>query len=260
MDLPVGGKRVIVTAGGTGIGKAIVDTFISNGARVHTCDVIEERLDECRQTWPDLGTTVADVSDPLQVERLFEEATTHLGGLDVLVNNAGISGPTGPVDTLQPDDWDQTMKVNINGQFYTARLAVPLLKAAGGGNIINISSTAGIFGYPLRSPYAASKWAVIGFTKTLAMELGEFGIQANAICPGTVDGPRMDRVMSAEAEANGVPIEKIREGYLGQVSMRTFVSGYDIANMALFLCTEAGQKISGQALSVDGNGETLRTL
>ena len=253
------GLRVMITAAATGIGRAIAEAFLENGASVHICDIDEQALAACRAALPEIGTTVADVSDPDQVDRFFEEAITHLGGLDVLVNNAGISGPTGLVEEISPEAWDRTMAVNINGQFYCTRRAVPLLKAAGGGSIINISSTAGLFGYALRSPYTASKWAVIGFTKTLAMELGEFAIRVNAICPGSVDGPRMDRVIAAEAKALNVAPEVVRHGYLKQVSMRTFINPRDIANMILFLCSEAGGKISGQALSVDGHTETLRT-
>ncbi len=151
------------------------------------------------------------------------------------------------------------MAVNVNGQFYCARRAVPLLKAAGGGSIINIASTAGFLGCPLRSPYVASKWAVIGFTKTLAMELGEFDIRANAICPGSVDGPRMDAVIAAEAQARDISSQTIRQKFLAQASMRTFIAARDVANMVLFLCSEAGRKISGQTFTVDGHTETLRS-
>ncbi|MGB0386664.1 MAG: SDR family oxidoreductase [Ardenticatenaceae bacterium] len=253
------GLRVMITAAAVGIGRAIAEAFLESGAQVHICDIDEARLAACQAALPGIGTTVADVSDPDQVDELFENAIKQLGGLDVLVNNAGISGPTGLVEELTPEGWDRTMAVNINGQFYCTRRAVPLLKAAKGGSIINLSSTAGLFGYPLRSPYAASKWAVIGFTKTLAMELGEFGIRVNAICPGSVDSPRMDRVIAVEAQVRNVPPEVVRNGYLKQVSMRTFIDYRDIANMVLFLCSDAGNKISGQALSVDGHTETLAT-
>ncbi len=258
MEVNCQGMRVIITAGGSGLGRAMAQTFLENGARVHICDVVEQRLADCRTEWPDIGTTLSDVADPQQVEQLFQEATAHLGGLDVLLNNAGISGPTGRVDELTPEDWDRTIAVNINGQFYCTRMAVPLLKAAGGGSIINLSSTAGLMGYPLRSPYAASKWAVIGLTKTLAMELGEFNIRVNAICPGPVDGPRMDSVIAAEAKAMNVPEDTIREAYYQQTSLRTFISPQDVANMVLYLCSEAGCRISGQAITVDGHSETLR--
>lgn len=258
MQVDCRGLRVLVTAGAAGIGRAIAETFLENGARVHICDVVEARLAACQSVLPEIGVTRADVSDPVQVDRLFAEAAAHLGGLDVLVNNAGISGPTGPVDELAPEDWDRTMAVNINGQFYCTRRAVPMLKTAGGGSIINLSSTAGFLGYPLRTPYAASKWAVIGFTKSLAMELGQFGIRVNAICPGPVEGPRMDAVIAAEARATGVPENDVRAAYYRQTSLHTFVSRQDIANMVLFLCSPAGSKISGQAVTVDGHTETLR--
>ena len=201
---------------------------------------------------------MADVSDPEQVDQLFSEVASHLGGLDVLVNNAGIAGPTGLTEELEPADWERTIAVNLNSQFYCARRAIPLLKTAGGGLIVNISSSAGLFGYPLRSPYAASKWAIVGFTKTLAMELGEFGIRANAICPGPVAGPRIDNVIRSRAEEEGVPFDAMRERYLSHNSLRTFFTPQDIAKMVVFLCTDAGRKISGQALAIDGNTETLR--
>ena len=252
------GLRVMITAAATGIGRAIAEAFLENGASVHICDIDEQALAACRAALPEIGTTVADVSDPDQVDRFFEEAITHLGGLDVLVNNAGIAGQTAPVEEISPQVWDRTMAVNINAQFYCARRAVPLLKAAGCGSIINMSSAAGLFGYPLRSPYATSKWAVIGFTKTLAMELGQFAIRVNAICPGAVEGARIDRVIAAKAQAQNVPFEAMRERYLKQNSMHTFITRDEIASLVLFLCSEAARKISGQALSVDGNIETLR--
>jgi NAD(P)-dependent dehydrogenase (short-subunit alcohol dehydrogenase family) len=252
------GLRIIVTAGAGGIGQAIAEAFLENGARVHICDVVEERLAGCQAAWPELGTSLADVSDPVQVDRLFEAATRRLGGLDVLVNNAGIAGPTAPVEEVAPELWERTMAVNINGQFFCARRAVPLLKMAGGGSIVNISSTAGLMGYPLRSPYAASKWAVIGLTKTLAMELGQFGIRVNAICPGPIKGPRMEAVMAAQATARGVTIDLVHEETYRQTSMRTFIDRRDIAALVLFLCSRAGAKITGQALAVDGHTETLR--
>jgi NAD(P)-dependent dehydrogenase (short-subunit alcohol dehydrogenase family) len=250
--------RVLVTAAGSGIGRAIATTFLQHGARVHICDMDADRLAALRGDYAHLGTTVADVADPAQVDLLFDEATAHLGGLDVLVNNAGIAGPTGPVESLDIAAWDRTMAVNINAQFYCARRGVPLLKAAGGGLIVNLSSVAGLFGYPLRAPYAASKWAVIGFTKTLAMELGEEHIRVNAICPGPVEGPRIDGVIQARADAQGVSFAEMREAYLRQNSLHTLIQAQEIADLVIFLCTPAGRKLSGQALSIDGNTESLR--
>lgn len=250
-------KRVIVTGAGVGIGRTIAESFLEAGARVHVCDIDSERLEAFHQCFPELGVTKADVGDPAEVDRLFDEAREHLGGLDILVNNAGIAGPTGMVETLSPSEWTRTISVNLNGQFYCVRRAVPLLKETGGGSIVNLSSNAGLLGFPLRSPYAASKWAVIGFTKTLAEELGEFHIRVNAICPGSVEGDRIERVIKAEAESRGVHPEEVRESYLKQSALRSFVSAEDVANLVLFICSDMGAKISGQALAVDGHTETL---
>jgi NAD(P)-dependent dehydrogenase (short-subunit alcohol dehydrogenase family) len=258
MQTSVKGKRVLITAAATGIGFAFAKAFVENGAGVHICDISEDLLSDCKKTLPNVGATLADIADPAQVDRLFDEALTHLGGLDVLINNAGIAGPTAAVEDVTPAEWDRTMAININGQFYCARRAVTLIKAAGGGSIINMSSSAGILGYPMRSPYAASKWAVIGLTKTMAMELGKFGIRVNAICPNAVEGPRMDAVISAEARAKGISEKEVYERLVEGTSMRTFVSTDDAVNLVLFICSETGSKISGQALSVDGFTETLR--
>lgn len=246
-------RRVLVTAAASGIGRSVAEAFVEAGDRVHVCDLDEAELEKLEG----VGTTVADVADPDAVDRLFTEAAETLGGLDVLVNNAGISGPTAPVEAIEPGDWRRTIDINLNGQFYCVRRAVPLLKAAGGGSIVNISSTAGLFGYPLRSPYAASKWGVIGLTKTLAMELGTFGIRVNAICPGSVAGERIERIIRDEAASRGVSPDDVRTSFLKQVSMRTFVDAADIVGMILFLCSDQGAKISGQALAIDGHTESL---
>jgi NAD(P)-dependent dehydrogenase (short-subunit alcohol dehydrogenase family) len=253
------GVRALVTAAAGGIGRAIAGTLHAHGAAVHICDLDATGLAAARADLPGLGTTLADVADPAQVDRLFDDLTAHLGGLDLLVNNAGIAGPTGPVESLDPAQWDRTMAVNINSQFYCARRAVPLLKAAGGGAIVNLSSVAGLFGYPLRAPYAASKWAVIGLTKTLAMELGDYRIRVNAICPGPVEGPRIDGVIAARAAAKGESFEATRASYLRQNSLHTFIQAQEIADLVVFLCSPAGRKFSGQALAIDGNTETLRS-
>ena len=259
MNIDCSSQRVIVTAAASGIGRVIAETLWANGARVHICDVEPAKLAEMQKERPEITGTLADVARADQVDTLFDEAITQLGGLDLLINNAGIAGPTGPVEEISPTAWNQTLAVNITGQFYCVRRAVPLLKAAGGGLIVNLSSAAGLFGFPNRTPYAASKWAVIGFTKSLAMELGPHGIRANAICPGIVEGERQERVINAKAQAEGRTTEEVRQSIVRQNSLRTFVSAQDIANMVLFLCSPAGNKISGQALSVDGHTESLRT-
>ena len=258
MELSVKGLRVIITAGAASIGRATAQLFLENGARVHICDISEPQLETCRESLPGTGISCVDIASPDEVDTLFENVRSDLGGLDVLVNNAGVAGPTARVEDVEPRDWDRTMAVNINGQFYCARKAVPMIKAAGGGSIVNMSSSAGIMGYPMRSPYAASKWAVIGLTKTMAMELGEFNIRVNAVCPNAVEGPRMDRVIEAEAKAKGMTVEEVYASLVQGTSMRTFVTTEDVSNMILFLCSDAGKRISGQALSVDGYTETLR--
>ncbi len=256
-DTSVSGLRVLVTAGGGGIGRATCAAFVENGARVHTCDIDAGALREsCAQSG--CTGTIADVGDPRAVDTLFEEALSSLGGLDVLVNNAGIAGPTARVEAVSTEDWRHTMEVNVAGQFYCVRRAVAPLEAAGGGSIVNISSTAGLYGFPFRTPYAASKWAVIGLTKSLAMELGERNIRANAICPGAIDNERMHGVVAREAEAKGVSPKAILDSYVRMSSLRTLIDPREIADTILFLASPAARKISGQVISVDGDSDTLR--
>ena len=256
--LSVAGQRVVVTAGASGIGRAIAETLAGAGAKLHICDVDETAMADAKKAIPGLGTTRCDVADAAQVDRLFAEAKATLGGLDALINNAGIAGPTVAVEDLAPEDWDRTVAVNLTGQFLCARRAVPMLKAAGGGSIVMMSSAAGRFGYPLRTPYSATKWATIGLTETWAMELGPHRIRVNAICPGIVEGPRIDKVIGAKAEARGVPFAAMRENYLNLTSLHTMVTAQDIANMVLYLLSDLGRTISGQALSIDGNLESLK--
>jgi NAD(P)-dependent dehydrogenase (short-subunit alcohol dehydrogenase family) len=246
------GLRVLVTAGAAGIGRAFASTFAEAGAKVFVCDVDTVALREFHAAHPQIGATVTDVSVPEQVEAMFEKAVSDLSGLDVLINNAGITGPTAKVEDITVAEWDRTIAVDLNSMFYCTRRAVPLLKASGGGSIINLSSIAGRLGFPLRTPYSAAKWAVVGFTKSLAMELGPSNIRVNALLPGVVEGERVDRVVSAKAKALGVSIEEFRERFVSTISLRRMVSAQDIADMALFLAT-SGRNISGQALSVCGD-------
>jgi NAD(P)-dependent dehydrogenase (short-subunit alcohol dehydrogenase family) len=258
MNTSAQGLRVLVTAGAAGIGRAFAETFATAGARVFICDVDPSALSAFRTAHPGIGTTEADVADPAEVDKMFDAAAAVLGGLDVLINNAGIAGPTAPVEAIEIADWDRTIAVDLNGMFYCTRRAVPLIKAAGGGSIINLSSIAGRLGFPLRTPYAAAKWAVVGFTKSLAIELGSANIRVNAIQPGVVEGDRIKRVIGAKAAALGVSYEEFQSQLLSAVSLHKMVSPQDIANMGLFLATPAGASISGQAISVCGNAEYMR--
>ena len=251
------GTRAVVTAGASGIGRAIADALIEQAARVHICDVSEEFLAEFRKARPEAGATRADVSSEADVERLFSEVQRNLGGLDVLVNNAGIAGPTGGVEEIAPADWRRTIDVCLTGQFLCAHFAVPMLKAAGGGAIINMSSAAGRFGYAFRSPYSAAKWGVIGLTQSLAKELGPANIRVNAILPGIVAGARMESVIAARASQLGVSTAEMERTYLERVSLRRMVSAEDVAATVLFLISAAGRNISGQSIGVCGNVETL---
>jgi NAD(P)-dependent dehydrogenase (short-subunit alcohol dehydrogenase family) len=253
MNTAAQGMRVLVTAGAAGIGRAIAQTFLEHGARVHICDLDTTALGVAKQALRAATQTVADVASVADVDRLFGDVQRSLGGLDVLVNNAGIAGPTGKVEDLRPEDWDRCIAVDLNGMFYCTRRAMPLIKAAGGGSIINLSSVAGRLGFPMRTPYAAAKWAVVGFTKSLAIEAGPDRVRVNCIQPGNVEGARIDRVIAAKASALGIAPEEMKDRLLDAVSLRTFVSPQDIANMALFLATDAGKHITGQALSVCGD-------
>lgn len=245
--------RVLVTAGAAGIGRAIAAAFEAAGARVFVCDVDAAALAAMRERHPGIPGTLTDVADPKSVDTMFDKAVECLGGLDVLVNNAGIAGPTKKVEDIGIDEWERTIAVDLNAMFYCIRRAVPLLKQAGGGSIINLSSIAGRLAYPLRSPYAAAKWGVIGLTKSLAAELGPSNIRVNAILPGVVEGERVDKVVEARAAARGVSFAEAMAQFVAPVSLRRMVQADDIANMALFVATAAGRNISGQALSVCGD-------
>ncbi|MCX7891908.1 MAG: SDR family oxidoreductase [Burkholderiales bacterium] len=257
MNTSAKGLRVLVTAGGAGIGRVIAQTFLEHGARVHVCDIDAGALAQMRALAPSITQTVADVASLADVDRLFDDVARHLGGLDVLVNNAGIAGPTAKVEDIRPEDWDRCIAVDLSSMFYVTRKAMPLIKAAGGGSIVNLSSAAGRLGFPRRSPYAAAKWGVVGFTKSLAIEAGPDKVRVNCIQPGMVAGERIDRVIAARAHAKGISFEAEREESLARVSLHTFVTAQDIANMALFLATDAGKHITGQALSVCGDHRDL---
>jgi NAD(P)-dependent dehydrogenase (short-subunit alcohol dehydrogenase family) len=251
LTVDLAGQRVAITAGGNGIGRVMADSFVDCGARVFVSDVDEDALIACGH--PGIR---ADVGDPGECEAFIDAAAGHLGGLDVLVNNAGIAGPTAPVEEVTPEQLDATLRIDLASMFHCARRAIPALRAAGGGAIINLSSAAGRFGFPLRAPYSAAKWGVVGFTKSLSIELGPDGIRVNAILPGPVDGPRIRAVIKAKAEAAGISENEMTDRTVATTSLRCFVTQQDIANMALYLASPFGATISGQAISVDGDMQT----
>lgn len=249
-------KRVVVTAGAAGIGRAIVQAFAAAGAKVHVCDLDSAALAELRTQTPGVTTSVCDIGDRTGVERMVADAAAALGGIDVLVNNAGISGPTASVEQMDPDAWESVLRVNLTGTFHVTRHSIPHLKRSRSGAIIVMSSLAGRFGYPNRSPYAVTKWGLIGFTKTLSRELGEFGIRVNAILPGAVEGPRIEHVLEGRAAASGRSLAEERAAALANQSIKHMVAPQDIAALAVFLASDAGRSISGQIVPIDGDSQS----
>lgn len=246
-------KRVLITAAASGIGKEIAKAFYDNGDKVFICDIDEEALKEFSREMREAFTTVCDVSSRSDIEQMVAYGAEKLGGYDVLVNNAGIGGPTAPVEEMDPDAWEKVMQVDINGTFNVTRLVIPYLKQSESGVIINMSSVAGRFGYENRSPYSTAKWGIIGFTKTLSIELGQHNIRANAILPGAVDGPRIQRVLEGRAKTNGTTVEEETEKAMQVQSIKQFVDPKDIAQLALFLASDAAKSISGQMLPIDND-------
>jgi NAD(P)-dependent dehydrogenase (short-subunit alcohol dehydrogenase family) len=248
---------VLVTAGAQGIGLAIARKFLESGADVHVCDVDEQALRAAQERLPGLSASLTDVSVEPQVLAMFDALAARWGALDVLVNNAGVSGPTSRLEDTTLDSWRKTLDVNLTGTFLCARSAVPLLRAAGGGAIVNISSVAGRLGFSLRSPYSASKFGLAGLTQTWAMELGPSNIRVNSVLPGVVSGDRVERIIAARAEAGGVSSDAMRDQLVEKVSLRRMTRPEDVANQVAFLCSAEGAMISGQSISVCGNVEHL---
>lgn len=258
LSLDCYGRRVLITAGASGIGAEIARTLASAGAHVYVCDNDQRRIDEFLAANPRATATLCDVTDETQVRSMVEDAVRALGGMDGLINNAGISGPTVPLDATDTQAWMQTYAVNVHGTFFTTRAALPHLRAANGASIINMSSVAGRLGFPLRSAYVGSKWALIGLTKTWAMEFGPCNIRVNALLPGLVEGPRIRAVIAARAAATGATPADVEAGFLRDISLRRMVTPAEVANMALYLLSSLGAGISGQAISIDGNFEVIR--
>jgi NAD(P)-dependent dehydrogenase (short-subunit alcohol dehydrogenase family) len=249
-------QRVLITAGAAGIGKEVAAAFVAEGARVCVCDINATALDAAAREIPGLCTIVCDVSNRQDVERMVAAAVVALGGLDVLVNNAGIAGPTAPVEQTDVDQWEAVIKVNVIGTFHVTRLAIPHLKQSPAGSIAIMSSVGGRFGYPNRSAYCTTKMGLIGFAKTLSRELGRYNIRCNAIAPGPVAGERMERVLRARAEAGNTTLEKQQDAMMAIQSIKRFVDPRDIARLIVFLASDAGKSISGQVLPIDNDAQT----
>jgi NAD(P)-dependent dehydrogenase (short-subunit alcohol dehydrogenase family) len=257
LDAGLAARRVLVTAGAAGIGLAIVERLLAHGARIFVCDVDDAVLASFAKAHPQAQACKADVSSEADVDRMFAAVSAQFGGLDVLINNAGIAGPTGAVEDIDPAEWRRCIDIDLTGQFLCTRRAVPMLKAAGGGSIINISSAAGRHGYAFRTPYSSAKFGIIGFTQSLAKELGPANIRVNALLPGIIEGPRMERVIRDRAAQLGVTYGDMEKTYLERVSLRRMTSPHDVAAMIAFLISDAGINISGQSIGVDGNVEAL---
>ena len=247
---------MFVTAAGSGIGAAIAKGFADEGAMVHVCDVDAGALATLRGSHPAIQTAQVDVGEVGAVDEWVSGGLAALGGVDVLVNNAGIAGPTADVEDVDYEEWRRCLAVGLDSHFLTCRRVAPVMKAQRSGSIVNISSTAGQLGYGRRTPYAAAKWAVIGLTKSLAIELGPYGVTVNAICPGSVKGDRMDRVIAAQAAATGRAVEDIAADYTKSQSIGRFVEPEEIAAMCRFLASPEAAMVSGQAVAVDGHTET----
>lgn len=250
-------KRVLITGGGSGIGLTLARRFAADGATIALCDADEDAIARVHAEHPDFIAHTADVTDEAQMDAFLSHVEAAWGGVDVVCANAGTGGPAGRIEELDYGDWKACVGVNLFGTFLTCRWAARLMRAQGAGLILITTSTAGLFGYPLRSPYATAKWGLVGLTKTLAAELGPVGVRVNAIAPGAVEGDRMERVLANESAASGIPIEELRQTYVKGVSLKTWVSADDLADMALFLASPAASKISGQIMAVDGHTESL---
>jgi NAD(P)-dependent dehydrogenase (short-subunit alcohol dehydrogenase family) len=257
MDLGIKGLRVLITAGAGGIGLKVAEAFEREGAKLHVCDIDKAALSALAKAHPGIGVSECDVADRKAVAALFAQAAEKLGGLDCLVNNAGIAGPTGPVHEIEPEEWDRCVQVCLTSQFNCTRLAVEHLRQSKNASIVNLSSAAGRFGFPNRSPYSAAKWGVVGFTKTIAMELGQYGIRCNAILPGTVEGERIRRVIEAKAKIAGKSPREMEDTWLAKASIREMIQPEQLADMILFLASPRARTISGQAIAIDSDLQSL---
>ena len=254
------GLKIVITAGASGIGSHIAKVLSQADAKVIICDKDQEALDQFSKNNPEIISLKADVSNEEEVLSAFDAVKDQFGEINALINNAGIAGPSSKLEDTNFNDWQNTLNVNLNGTFLSAKSAIPLLRSAGGGSIINIGSTSSFMGTPLRSSYSATKWGLIGLTKTWAMEYGKENIRINTICPSSVNGDRIDQVIDREAKYRNVTPEEIKAAYLSQTSMKSFIDAEEIAGMIVYLLSPLARKITGQMLVIDGHTENLSVI
>ena len=254
------GLKIVITAGASGIGSEIAQVLSQADAKVIICDKDQETLDQFSKNNPEIISLKADVSNEEEVLSAFNAVKDQFGEINALINNAGIAGPYSKLEDTNFNDWQNTLNVNLNGTFLSAKSAIPLLRSAGGGSIINMGSTSSFMGTPFRSSYSATKWGLIGLTKTWAMEYGKENIRINTICPSSVNGERIDQVIDREAKYRNVTPKEIKAAYLSQTSMKSFIDAEEIAGMIVYLLSPLARKITGQMLVIDGHTENLSVI
>jgi NAD(P)-dependent dehydrogenase (short-subunit alcohol dehydrogenase family) len=257
MDFELNGKKAIVSAGGSGIGLSIVEEFIKQGVSISTCDIDKNLIQELRSKYPQVNAEVVDVSDEQTVKEFCLKSIEFLGGLDCLVNNAGVAGPTLPIEEIDAEDWSHCLNVCLSSQFYFVKSCLKQLRKSHSASIVNLSSAAGQYGFALRTPYASAKWGVIGLTKSLSIELGKDKIRVNAILPGLVAGDRQQNVLRNKAQQLGKSFAEVEKEAFSFTSVKEYVQAQDIADQIMYLTSDAGKHISGQAISIDCDTKML---
>ncbi len=257
MNFELKGKKAIVSAGGSGIGRSIVDEFIKQGVSVSTCDIDVELIKEIRIKYPKIHAEVVDVGDEKAVQEFCLKSIDALGGVDCLVNNAGVAGPTLPIEEICSEDWVHCLNICLNSQFYFIKSSLKYLRKSSSASIVNLSSAAGQYGFALRTPYASAKWGVIGLTKSLSIELGKDKIRVNAILPGLVAGDRQNNVLRNKAQRLGKSFSEVEEEAFSFTSIKEYVDAQDIAYQIMYLTSEAGRHVSGQAIAIDCDTKML---
>lgn len=247
------GKIAVVTGAGQGIGKSIASALSENGAKIVLASRNLENLETtASEINSDSLIVQTDVSNETSVQNLVETVRTEMGSVDILVNNSGVAGPTKPCEEITLQEWEDCFSVNMTGMFLVSKYVIPLMKEKRYGRIINISSMSGKRPLPNRTPYTSSKMAVIGFTRTLAFELGEFGITVNSICPGATAGPRIDSVIQNMSESFQTTFEEAKKTFTDPSALKTLVTPEDHAALCVFLASDDSVRMTGQDINLTG--------